>query len=169
MTSLPRLPHTLLLTLSAAALLAGCTKTFDNKEMQDKIQKDAAAQGIKLASVTCPAGQPMKEGAKFDCTCTDTKGTTGTIQVDVPNSHGRFEWKLQSKFMRMNVVGDSLEANLSKKLNQVVDVVCPQDNILVKKGVSFSCDVKVGSKTEKITLTAKADDGSDWDEKITSK
>ena len=169
MAFLSRLPHPVLLALCAAPLFAGCAKTFDNKEMEGSIQKDATTQGIKLASVSCPAGQPMKEGAKFACTCTDTKGTTGDIDVYVPNSHGRFEWKLRNKFMRMNIVGDSLEANLSKKLNQVVDVVCPEENILIKKGVSFSCDVKVGSKMEKITLTAKADDGSDWDEKITSK
>jgi len=164
-----RLPHLLLLTICAAPLLAGCNKTFDNKEMEGSIQKDVSKQGLNLASVSCPPGQPMKEGTKFQCTCTDKKGTQGAIDVLVPNSSGRFEWQLKNKFMRMNIVGDSLEANLGKKLNAVVDVVCPEENILIKKGVSFSCDVKVGAKTEQITLTAKADDGSDWDEKITPK
>ena len=69
----------------------------------------------------------------------------------------------------MGIVGDSLEANLSKKMNQVVDVTCPSENILIKAGVSFTCGVKVGSKDQQITLTAKTDDGSAWDEKLTSK
>lgn len=158
--------HALILTLTTAALLAGCKK-FDNKELEDTIQKGATTQGISFASVTCPPNQPMRENTKFTCACVDKVGTQGTVDVLAVNNHGRIEWKLRNKFMNMRVVGDSLEDKLSKRLNKVVDVVCPSDNILVRKDVSFSCDITVGAEKARITLTAKADDGSSWDEKIT--
>ena len=163
------LPSCGALVLIAASLLPGCTKHIDNKDLETNIQKDTTSKGVNLASVSCPEGQPMREGTKFECSCTDKKGTQGTFDVQVVNGHGRIEWKLRNKFMNMRIVGDSLEANLSKKLNQVVDVVCPAENILIKTGISFSCDVKVGDKMQQITLTAKADDGSSWDEKFSSK
>jgi hypothetical protein len=162
-----RLPRTLVIALAAAAvLLAGCTKMVDPAELEADILKDTATKSVPLAKVTCPADKPLKEGTKFECKCTDKKGTEGVFDVTIASSEGRVEWKLRNKFMNMGIVGDSLETNLTKKLGQPVDVVCPSENILIKKGVSFSCDVKVGDKKQKITLTAKADDGSDWDEKI---
>jgi hypothetical protein len=163
-----RLTCGVLLTMTIS-LLTACTKTIDNKELEADIQKDTATKGVRLTSVTCPAGERLREGTKFECSCVDKHGTQGTFDVEIANGHGRVEWKLRNKYMNMRIVGDSLEANLSKKLNQVVDVVCPEDNILIKKDVSFTCDVKVGAKAEQITLTAKSDDGSSWDEKITSK
>jgi hypothetical protein len=158
----------LALILAGALALTGCKK-IDPKEVETDIQKDTESKGLKLASVTCPAGLPLKEGTKFECACTDIKGTAGAFDVEIANAHGRLEWKLRNKFMRMSIAGDGLEAKLSKKLNEVVDVVCPADNIIIKTGVSFSCDMKAGGKTATITLTPKDDQGVDWDEKIVYK
>jgi len=150
------------------AVLSGCTKYLDNKELEGDISKDTASKGVNLASVTCPANEPLKEGTKFACTCKDKKGTEGVFDVNVASGNS-VAWKLRNKFMNMRVVGDSLEANLSKKTNQPVDVVCPAENVLIKLGVTFSCDVTVGTTKEQITLTAKTEDGSSWDEKISAK
>jgi hypothetical protein len=159
--------RTVLFTLCAASLLPACM--VDHKKLETEIQADTLKQGLNLASVSCPESKVMREGNKFVCTCTDKNGTPGAFDVEIVNLSGRVEWKLRGKFMNMRIVGDSLEAMLSKKLNQVVDVVCPSENILIKKDVSFTCSVKVGSKGEQITLTAKADDGSAWDEKLVTK
>jgi hypothetical protein len=153
------------LALAGALVVTACKK-IDPKEVEVAIVKDTESKGLKLASVTCPSGIPLREGTRFECSCTDSKGTTGIFDVEMVNDHGRFEWKLRNKFMRMSVAGDGLEAKLSKQLHQVVDVICPADNILIKTGVSFTCDIKVGAKNSTITLTPKNDDGSDWDEKI---
>jgi hypothetical protein len=152
--------------LFAIPLFGGCTRTLDHAELEADIQKDTTTKGVPLAKVTCPPDKPLKEGTKFECTGVDKKGTEGIFDVTIPNAEGRVEWKLRSKFMNMGAVGDSLETNLTKQLGTPVDVVCPSENILIKKGISFSCDVKVGEKKQTITLTAKNDDGSDWDEKI---
>ena len=168
MTARARPTRTPLSLVVAAGLVAACTRTIDHAELETDIQKDTATKGVNLTKVTCPEGKQLKEGTKFACTCTDKKGTTGTFDVEAVNG-SRVEWKLRGKFMNMSIVGDSLEANLGKKLNQVVDVVCPAENILIKKGVSFSCDVKVGAELDQITLTAKDDDGGSWDEKIVKK
>jgi hypothetical protein len=163
----------LVTALAASTLpLAGCKffeRNFDHKDMEQTIQKDAGAQGLHLASVTCPEKKPMKQGTKFDCKVTDKRGTQGDIDVTATNDQGGYEWKLRHKFMKMEAAGDSLEEMLSKKLGEPVDVVCPPENILIKKGITFTCDVKIGKKTEQIKLTAKDDDGKEWDEKIITK
>jgi hypothetical protein len=152
-----------LLSVAACAFALAACKNIDEKELENKIRNDMANQGLKLVSVTCPPGKPLRDGTRFDCQCTDERGTQSRVHIEAVNNH-EVAWKLENKFMRMNILGDGLEARLSKRLGKVVDVKCPSDNILIKKGVSLTCDVKVGDKDDKITLTAKDDEASDFSE-----
>jgi hypothetical protein len=151
--------------VAAACALAAC-QTIDQKKLETGILDDTTNQGIKLASVSCPSGMPLREGTRFDCSCVDARGTTGSFSVWVANGHGRVEWKLRNKYMNMRILGDSLEARISKRLGKVVDVKCPSDNVLVKTGVSLSCDVQIGAKDDRLTLVAKNDEGTDWSEQF---
>jgi hypothetical protein len=145
--------------------LTAC-QSIDPKKLEADILDDTAQQGVKLATVSCPSGMPLREGTRFDCSCTDERGTTGSFAVEVTNGHGRVEWKLRNKYMNMRVLGDSLEARLSKRFGQVVDVKCPSENVLIKSGASISCEVRIGAKDDKLTFIAKNDEGSDWSEQI---
>jgi hypothetical protein len=74
--------------------------------------------------------------------------------MTVKDNTGDVAWQLEGKYMDMKVLGDNLEAKISKASNnQPVDVTCPSKNILIAKGAAFTCDVMVGMSATKIVFT----------------
>jgi hypothetical protein len=158
-----RNPPTLAPFVIAALLLGACTqKTIDHKDLEEQIQQGMASKGVPLTKVSCPDGEVMTKGTKFTCSGVDKNGTTGLFDITT-DSAGDLGWKLRGKYVNMMVVGDRLEADLSKKLHQAVDVVCPSESVIIKKGLTFTCDVKVGAEMDKITLVVNDENGDDVD------
>jgi Domain of unknown function (DUF4333) len=158
--------------LAAALVVVACTPRLDHKKLEEQIEKGLAAKGVEATGVTCPEGVKLTKGATFQCTGKDSNGTQATFDVAASgDATGTVSWQLHGLWENMDVVGDRLEQGLSKKSGMPVDVQCPHKNIIIQKGVTFSCNAMVqaptGTKTLKYTFTAQSDTG-DWDVKLQS-
>ena len=54
---------------------------FDRVGAQQQIVSDAAAQGISLAAVVCPAAPNMNAGDKFQCVATGADASAALVDV----------------------------------------------------------------------------------------
>ena len=72
-----------------ALAAAGCgTKTLDQGDEVDLVNKQLASQDLKAKSVECPDDVEAKEGETFNCDVTLTNGNTGTYTIKVENVNG---------------------------------------------------------------------------------
>jgi hypothetical protein len=72
-----------------ALAAAGCgTKTLDQGDEVDLVNKQLASQDLKAKSVECPDDVEAKEGETFNCDVTLTNGNTGTYTIKVENVDG---------------------------------------------------------------------------------
>ena len=80
--------------LLATTLLAGCSTSsnLDNAALQEKIASGISEQVGGEWTVVCPADQPIKQGATFDCTATGADGTTTAITVTQDDDQGNISW-----------------------------------------------------------------------------
>jgi len=78
----------------ATALLAGCSTSsnLDNAALQEKIAGGISEQVGGEWTVVCPADEPIKQGATFDCTATGADGTPVTITVTQDDDQGNITW-----------------------------------------------------------------------------
>jgi hypothetical protein len=68
---------------------AGCgTKTLDQNDEVDLVNKQLASQDLKAESVDCPDDVDAKEGETFDCDVTLTDGKTGTYTIKITKVSG---------------------------------------------------------------------------------
>ncbi len=140
-------------------------KLLDAQKLAADIQADMAAKGVAVTGTTCPK-VILAKGTTFQCMGQDSNGTRAVFDVMASGDEkGDVTWKLEGKFENMQVVGDRLEKSLSSVARQPVDVTCPSRNILIRQGVTFECDAKVGAKSRRYIFTAKSDQG-DWDTKV---
>ncbi len=67
---------------------------FDRAGTQQQIITGAAAQGISLASVDCPAAPSMNAGDQFQCVATATDGSTAAVNVTWQDDIGSLTWQI---------------------------------------------------------------------------
>lgn len=72
-----------------AFVATGCgTKTLDQGDEVDLVNKQLASQNLKAKSVDCPSDVEAKEGKTFDCDVTLTNGNTGTFTIKITKVDG---------------------------------------------------------------------------------
>jgi uncharacterized protein YajQ (UPF0234 family) len=72
-----------------AFVAAGCgTKTLDQGDEVDLVNKQLASQDLKAKTVDCPSDVEAKEGDTFDCDVTLTNGKTGTYTIKITKVSG---------------------------------------------------------------------------------
>jgi uncharacterized protein DUF4333 len=72
-----------------AFVAVGCgTKTLDQNDEVDLVNKQLASQDLKAKSVDCPSDVEAKEGDTFDCNVTLTNGKTGTYTIKITKVSG---------------------------------------------------------------------------------
>jgi hypothetical protein len=86
-------PVSLALMIGTAAVLAlattGCgTKTIDQGDEVDLVNKQLASDNLKAKTVDCPDDVEAKEGETFTCDVTLINGNTGTYTIKVQNVSG---------------------------------------------------------------------------------
>jgi hypothetical protein len=86
-------PVSVAVAIGAAAVLAlaatGCgTKTIDQNDEVNLVNKQLDSENLKAKSVECPDDVEAKEGETFECDVTLTNGNTGTYTIKVQNVSG---------------------------------------------------------------------------------
>jgi hypothetical protein len=72
-----------------ALVATGCgTKTLDQNDEVDLVNKQLASQNLKAKTVDCPSDIEAKEGKTFDCNVTLTNGNTGTYTIKITKVNG---------------------------------------------------------------------------------
>jgi hypothetical protein len=135
-------------------VFVGCT-TLDDKKIEDAIQTELAAKGIKLKTFDCPEGRPLKVGDKFDCSGVDQDNRALTFHIEQMNDTGSINWKMEGLILDEAKLGDSIEA----KIGQAADVQCPAKTLILKVNDSFTCPVLIGGERQKVTLTLTNEKG----------
>jgi translation initiation factor 1 (eIF-1/SUI1) len=149
--------------LAAVAVLAGCTETLDNEDLESKLRTQLAPQGgakPEDISVDCPDDQEVKKGRKFKCTLIAPDDTKLPVNVTLTNDEGGFEAIVARPPRTMDTA--DLEAKLRTQLApqggvkpKDISVACPEGQE-IKTGHEFSCTLTApdGSKARiDVTLT----------------
>lgn len=71
-----------------ALALAGCSKTLDQGDEVDLVNKQLAQDNLKAKSVECPDDVEAKEGNTFECDVTLTNGDTGVYTITIESVSG---------------------------------------------------------------------------------
>lgn len=148
--------------LVLATVLTGCQKQIDASKLEEQIKTNMKTvdgkRAIPFASASCPSGKMAKAGDKFTCTAKTQEGEEVTIDVELIGDGTGATFKTEDKFMTQAAIGDSIEA----KVHEHADVTCPETVVLVKVGKTFTCDVLVEGKKEKVAITIDAPDHFAW-------
>jgi translation initiation factor 1 (eIF-1/SUI1) len=155
------------LAAALVAVLAGCSETINNDDLETKLREQLAPQGgakPEDISVDCPDDQEVKKGHKFRCTLTAPDGTKAPVAVTLTDDKGRFEAVVLAPPKTMNT--DDLEAKLRDQLApqggvkpEDISVDCPEGQE-IKKGNEFSCTLTApDGSTARIDVTLTNDKG----------
>ena len=136
------------------ALLLACS--IDNKKVEQSVIDTMKDKGVKMKSVSCPTGKPMKSGTKFDCTGTSDDGVDMTFHVEETDGSGTIKWELDGLILDKKKLGDGLE----KDLGGGADIKCPEKTVIIHKGTTFDCDYEKDGEKGTVTLTADDDKGN---------
>jgi Domain of unknown function (DUF4333) len=72
-----------------ALAAAGCgTKTIDQGDEVNLVNKQLSSQNLKAKSVDCPSDVEATEGDTFDCNVTLTNGNTGIYTIKITKVSG---------------------------------------------------------------------------------
>jgi hypothetical protein len=139
-----------------STLLAGCgssVATLGTVTVERAIAASIEAQHHLLATVSCPARVPRREGFAFECTASLDAGTYPVLATETDDS-GHFSYANQSPLAVLDVakveqaIGDSIRSQRGVDAT----VSCPPE-ILRQKGVQFTCTALVDSRIYPFTVT----------------
>lgn len=74
-------------------LLAACSSSLDQADVQTKLQQGMTEQLGGDFTVTCPSDLPLAAGATFTCDTTGADGSTGVIVVTEDDDQGNLSWQ----------------------------------------------------------------------------
>lgn len=74
-------------------LLAACSNSLSQTDVQDKLKQGMTEQLGGEYTVTCPSDIPVSAGATFTCDATGADGSTGTISVTQDDDQGNLSWE----------------------------------------------------------------------------
>ena len=77
-----------LIAVVALALAACGTKTLDQSDEVNLVNKQLSSQNLKAKTVDCPSDVEAKEGDTFKCDVTLTNGSTGTYTIKIQKVSG---------------------------------------------------------------------------------
>jgi hypothetical protein len=137
----------------AIVALVGCESTVDAGKLQDKIKDGAKELGVK--SVSCPSGQKMKSGVKFECTMELDDGQKVVYNVEVTDpKEGGVSWKANGLIVPIAAFIED-----AKKQLELSSIDCPKKVIVVASGKEESITCK-GSGGKEVSFTL--DDKGKW-------
>ncbi len=154
--------NSLVLAAVALSLSTGCNPTLDSKKLEEAISKKLKDDKYPLASVSCPAGQPIKKDATLVCEA-KFEGDT-SVSVDVKQTgEGNVEW--DAKGILLVAEFTKVVDKKTKESDPSAEVSCSgKPVIVVKKDVMLKCAVKTAAGSSDYVITFSDDKGA-WDAK----
>lgn len=145
-----------------AVTIAGCSSTVDKDVAEKLVKKVLDKEQIKAAEVSCPSGQPVKEGGSFDCTAVSTvlkidlvihveQQKNPTSELYAEGAGG--DYKLVAR------LDDSVvsRAQFQKAIGPGGDATkCPEVQKLAKVGDTAPCDAMKDGKKVRLIATREA-------------
>lgn len=79
--------------IATVGLLAACSNSLSQSDVQDKLTQGMSEQLGGEYTVTCPSDIPVAAGATFTCDATGADGSTGVITVTQDDDQGNLTWE----------------------------------------------------------------------------
>jgi len=76
-----------------AGLVAGCSNSLNQADVQSKLSQGMNEQLGGDFTVTCPSDIAVAAGATFTCSTSGADGSTGTIAVTQDDDQGNLSWE----------------------------------------------------------------------------
>jgi hypothetical protein len=133
----------------AALMTTGCTKTLKKESVEGVIKSAYEKNGLKLKSVSCPAGKEVKQGDTFDCTAEIEGGGKATIGVTQKDAKGTLDFNAAGVYLSEA----SIAAIVTKNAGAPATAKCSTPQVLLRKGEKYVCEVSVGDQKGKLTYT----------------
>ena len=74
-------------------LLAACSNSLSQSDVQDKLTQGMSDQLGGEYTVSCPSDIPVAAGATFTCEATGADGSSGVITVTQDDDQGNLSWE----------------------------------------------------------------------------
>jgi hypothetical protein len=161
-----RLPALFAVGLFAASFAAGCHRSLDKDKLEGLIKSIGTENKLGIASVSCPADRPAKQGDEFECTGELDDKSKFVAKMTQTDDQGTVKALLVGRVVNLKAFGEDLEKKYFQEPKG--DVKCSEKVILLRKGDTFTCDVTVGESAASVVFTATSDEG-DVDRKVTPK
>jgi hypothetical protein len=142
--------------------LAGCKGKLDAAKLEKEIKTTVEDQtDAKVASVTCPKEQPLKEGDKFKCDVAYKGGGDGKVAVKQTSDDGDVKFELEGSIIVPKTLEKKIADGLAEKGFADIDVDCGKKVRTAEEDDTFTCDATdpQGGK-RKIAVTVKDDEGN---------
>ncbi|MCX6434067.1 MAG: DUF4333 domain-containing protein [Actinobacteria bacterium] len=151
----------LALVLTSGILVTGCSaSTLDGSSLQDKITTQLGEQIGGTWTVVCPEAEPLKTGATFTCTATDSSGVAQTVNVTQSDDQGNITWEIPATDLDTLTLESGVTDELAKQVGGTWTVVCPK-GIAIENGATFTCDAtSADGQTETVNVTQTDDQGN---------
>jgi hypothetical protein len=158
-------PHRVLPIALAIPALAACGKTvIDGGKTEDLVR---GAVTVPVARVTCPDGQPVRQGETFECQLELKDGSREAVIIEELDDTGKVriigsrQTRLSNDHANVRIKAANVEALIRASIpgsdRYRAQVVCPEDQP-VRKGVTFTCRVRLPDATRAVVTIEEIDD-----------
>lgn len=126
----------------ACTTLFGCDalNTIDPVQAQGLVESLLKKEGVTATSVTCPSGQKLEKGNKFECTA-DVNGIEVHFSLEVIDDKGTVFATPRDHTLVVEKVEPEIAADLKAKGHEVKEVDCHGDVWVAVKDAVVKCDV----------------------------
>jgi hypothetical protein len=160
---MPLATRRLLLSVLAAAALAGCGRNLEMTAVRKTITEGIAAQaGLEIVSVACPE-RTVKANDVFQCVAVPKGGGTLTIDVTQTDDQGSVTWKVArtAGLLDLSKIEASVRVGLKDQAHVEATVSCGGRWKAAKAGDSFECVAKIrGGSQAAIVVTVTDNEGN---------
>lgn len=150
--------------LAAAFALVGCTRNLSMEAVKKAIADGIASQqGLKVASVDCPAARPLKAGDTFECVAAPSGGGKLTVKVSQRDDSGNISWEVVKTegLLDLGKVEASIRTGLKEQAKVEATASCGEHWRATRAGDTFECQAKTADgQTVPIVVSVKDAEGN---------
>ena len=149
-----RPPHTAVLAVVTASLVAGCGDTKIDDAKGEKLISDLVEKkiGAQVASVKCPEDAVAKKGATFTCSVVASDKSKGDALVTAKDAEGNVNVSAPFLHIRDAESAIAQQLSVSERFKGAVKVAC-REIVVVEKGNTFPCKATSGSDSRDVAVT----------------
>ena len=130
-------------------VLVGCKNEIDSNLLVKTVEDGTAAKHLKLKTLDCPKGRPVKSGDVFTCTGMSIEGQPVTIQVTQKDDEGNVQWELQGMILEVA----KIKSDILPKLGDGIALACPHEVTVTAIGETTTCKITKDGETGQLHIT----------------